>query len=73
MHGKRDKQSTEDRLKALFGNPNLRLDEPVTDDSLEQMQFVMLMEEAYGFEITDEEEDALHLFTDFVKLAESKT
>ena len=64
----------EERLRNLFRdfNPDPKPHEPVTTDSLEHVQLIMMMEEEFGFEITDEEENRLHTFTDFVKLAESK-
>lgn len=64
----------EERLRNLFRdfNQDPKPNEPVTTDSLEQVQLIMMMEEEFGFEITDEEENGLKTFTDFVKLTESK-
>lgn len=64
----------EERLRNLFRdfNQDPKPNEPVTTDSLEHVQLIMMMEEEFDFEITDEEESRLHTFTDFVKLAESK-
>ena len=51
----------EERLRHLFRdfNQDPKPNEPVTTDSLEHVQLIMMMEEEFGFEIPDGDADRL--------------